>query len=53
MNTENQTEEKRSIGYNSTYPKLEVQWVNEVLLIESSLVMADSLSLRNLVATKR
>jgi hypothetical protein len=41
---------------NSTYKKLAVQWLNEVLCFVSSVVLADSLVLRNrqlLVAAKR
>jgi len=41
---------------NSTYKKLAVQWLNEVLCFVSSFVVADSLVLRNcqlLVAAKR
>jgi hypothetical protein len=40
---------------NSTYKKLAVQWLNEALCFVSSLVVADSLVLRNrqlLVAAK-
>ena len=43
-------------GYNSTYKKLAVQWLNEALCFVSSSVVADSLVLRNrqlLVAAKR
>jgi len=43
-------------GYNSTYKKLAVQWLNEVLCFVSSAVVADSFRLRNrqlLVAAKR
>jgi hypothetical protein len=46
----------RSTGYNSTYKKLAVQWLNEALNFESSSVLADSFRLRNrqlLVAAKR
>ena len=42
--------------YNSTYKKLAVQWLNEVLCFVSSSVVADSFRLRNrqlLVAAKR
>ncbi len=42
--------------HNSTYKKLAVQWLNEVLCFVSSSVVADSLGLRNrqlLVAAKR
>lgn len=41
---------------NSTYKKLAVQWINEVLCFVSSSVLADSLVLRNrqlLIAAKR
>jgi hypothetical protein len=41
---------------NSTYKKLAVQWLNEVLCFVSSSVVADSFRLRNrqlLVAAKR
>jgi hypothetical protein len=41
---------------NSTYKKLAVQWLNKVWCFVSSLVVADSLVLRNrqlLVAAKR
>jgi hypothetical protein len=47
-------EESRT--HNSTYKKLAVQWLNEVLCFVSSSVVADSLRLRNrqlLVAAKR
>ena len=43
-------------AYNSTYKKLAVQWLNEVLCFVSSSVVADSLRLRNrqlLIAAKR
>jgi len=43
-------------AHNSTYKKLAVQWINEVLCFVSSSVVADSLELRNrqlLVAAKR
>jgi len=46
---------KRTTAYNSTYKKLAVQWLNEALCFVSSLVLADSLVLRNrqlLVARK-
>jgi hypothetical protein len=33
--------------YNSTYPKLAVQWLNEALCIVSSSVLAASFVLRN------
>jgi len=38
---------KRKTGYNSTYKKLAVQWLNEALCFVSSFVVADSLVLRN------
>ena len=47
---------KRTTGYNSTYKKLAVQWLNEALCFVSSSVVADSFVLRNrqlLVAAKR
>ncbi len=47
---------KRTNGYNSTYKKLAVQWLNKALCFVSSLVVADSFRLRNrqhLVAAKR
>jgi hypothetical protein len=34
-------------AHNSTYKKLAVQWLNEALCFVSSLVVADSLVLRN------
>jgi hypothetical protein len=43
-------------AHNSTYKKLAVQWLNEVLCFVSSFVVADSLVLRNrqlLVAENR
>jgi hypothetical protein len=43
-------------GYNSTYKKLAVQWLNEALCFVSSSVVAVSFRLRNrqlLVAAKR
>jgi hypothetical protein len=42
-------------GYNSTYKKLAVQWLNEALCFVSSSVVADSFVIRNrqlLVAAK-
>jgi hypothetical protein len=51
----NDTMNSRSAG-NSTYKKLAVQYLNEVLCFVSSSVLADSLVLRNrqlLVAAKR
>src|SRR5690606_41714782 len=46
----------RTTGYNSTYKKLAVQWLNEALCFVSSSVLADSFELRNrqlLVAANR
>jgi len=46
----------RKTGYNSTYKKLAVQWLNEALCFVSSSVVADSFRLRNrqlLLAAKR
>jgi len=48
--------EKEQRTANSTYKKLAVQWLNEVLCFVSSFVVADSLVLRNrqlLVAANR
>jgi hypothetical protein len=48
--------DKRKTGYNSTYNKLAVQWLNEALYFVSNFVVADSFVLRNrqlLVAAKR
>jgi hypothetical protein len=50
------TTEKEQRRHNSTYKKLAVQWLNEVLCFVSSSVVADSFRLRNrqlLVAAKR
>jgi len=47
---------ERKTGANSTYKKLAVQWLNEALCFVSSIVVADSLVLRNrqlLVAANR
>jgi len=47
---------ERTTGYNSTYKKLAVQWLNKALCFVSSFVLAESLVLRNrqlLVAAKR
>jgi hypothetical protein len=47
---------KRKPAANSTYKKLAVQWLNEVLCFVSSSVVADSFRLRNrqlLVAANR
>ncbi len=49
------TPERKAHTHNSTYNKLAVQWLNEVLCFVSSFVVADSLVLRNrqlLVAAK-
>jgi len=46
----------RTTGYNSTYKKLAVQWLNEALCFVSSYVVVDGLVLRNrqlLVAANR
>ena len=48
--------DKIKAAHNSTYKKLAVQWLNEALCFVPSLVVVDSLVLRNrqlLVATKR
>jgi len=48
--------DRRTPTGNSTYKKLAVQWLNEALCFLSSLVVADSLVLRNrqlLVAANR
>jgi hypothetical protein len=48
--------ENRTTAGNSTYKKLAVQWLNEVLCFVSSAVLTDSFVLRNrqlLVAAKR
>lgn len=47
---------QKGTGYNSTYKKLAIQWLNEALCFVSSSVLADSFVLRNrqlLVAAKR
>ena len=47
---------ERKTAYNSTYKKLAVQWLIEVLCFVSSSVVADSFVLRNrqlLIAAKR
>jgi hypothetical protein len=47
---------ERTTGYNSTYKKLAVQWLNEALCFVSSSVVADSFEFRNrqlLVSAKR
>jgi len=46
----------KTTGYNSSYKKLAVQWLNEVLCFVSSSVVVDSFRLRNrqlLVAANR
>jgi hypothetical protein len=46
----------RKTGYNSTYPKVAVQWLNQALCFYQSLCLVDSESLRNRhlrVAAKR
>ena len=46
----------KTTGYNSSYKKLAVQWLNQALCFVSSSVVADSFRLRNrqlLVAAKR
>jgi len=55
-NTVDNASKDRTTGYNSTYKKLAVQWLNEALCFVSSFVVADSLVLRNrqlLVAANR
>jgi len=47
---------KRTTGYDNTYNKLAVQWLNGALCFVSSFAVAESLVLRNrqlLVAAKR
>jgi hypothetical protein len=39
--------DKRTAAGNSTYKKLAVQWLNEALCIVSSVVLAESLVLKN------
>jgi hypothetical protein len=54
--TKNMKRQERTTGYNSTYKKLAVQWLNEALCFVSSSEVADSFRLRNrqlLVAAKR
>ena len=51
-----QLDDRKMSAYNSSYKKLAVQWLNEILCLVSSSVVADSLVLRNrqlLVAAKR
>jgi len=38
---------KRSTGYNSTYPKVAVQWFNQAFCFYQSLCLTDSEVLRN------
>jgi hypothetical protein len=38
---------KESTGYNSTYPKVAVQWLNQALCFYQSLCLVDSEVLRN------
>jgi hypothetical protein len=49
LNTDNglQGLRTKTTGYNSTYKKLAVQWLNEALCFASSSVLADSFVLRN------
>jgi len=47
---------KRKTGYNSTYPKVAIQWLNQALCFYQSLCLVDSEVLRNRhlrVAAKR
>ncbi|MFN0202279.1 MAG: hypothetical protein ACKVTZ_12200 [Bacteroidia bacterium] len=58
LNTDNGLQGRwtKTTGYNSSYKKLAIQWLNEHLCFVSSVVVADSLRLRNrqlLVAAKR
>jgi len=39
--------DKRKPGYNSTYPKVAVQWLNQALCFYQSLCLVDSEVLRN------
>jgi hypothetical protein len=39
--------EQKSPGYNSTYPKVAVQWLNQALCFYQSLCLVDSEVLRN------
>jgi len=51
-----QGQSTRTTGYNSTYKKLAVQWLNQALCFVSSFMVADSLVFQNrqlLVAAKR
>jgi hypothetical protein len=38
---------KRKTGYNSTYPKVAVQWLNQVQFFNQHLCLVDSEVLRN------
>jgi hypothetical protein len=40
-------ENKRTTPYNSSYPKVAVQWLNQALCFYQSLCLADSEVLRN------
>ena len=58
FNIDNGLQERRTIttGYNSTYKKLAVQWLNEVQFFNQTFVQVDSFVLRNrqlLIAAKR
>jgi hypothetical protein len=58
LNTDNglQGRTTRTTGYNSTYKKLAVQWLNEVQFFNQTFVQVDSFVLRNrqlLIAAKR
>ena len=58
LNTDNGLQGRwtRTTGYNSTYKKLAVQWLNEALCFVASSVVVDSFRIRNrqlLVAAKR
>jgi hypothetical protein len=47
---------RRTTGYNSTYPKVAVQWLNQALCFYQNLCLVDSEVLRNRhlrVAAKR
>jgi len=39
--------ENRKTGYNSSYPKVAVQWLNQALCFYQSLCLVDSEELRN------
>ena len=58
LNTDNglQGRTSRTTGYNSTYKKLAVQWLNEVQFFNQTFVQVDSFVLRNrqlLIAANR